>query len=830
MHLTAHTISVRNDIESPQPRAKRSRLGGSKGFALTAAFLLAGATASVYAEPDSPQRDARATAEGESEDYFREVAMEDLNASSRTSMYVRSLLSGPAGQCGLREDDQILALNGHRIYSRWEYDFFRNQRDRGSDFRLDLIINRRGHLLSLTAGPAMPVRKIGFDEGEQLTYFDYYLRNLGVEVPPEVAASLRRIPVRANYAIEDWLKKEPDGIHSLEWLQEFVELRLLLANQEWDQVESPQHEIPVPYFQKLTDFYLSVAERNRDGEQIPDPKAHNVSLDYYVFHYPFPRFAPPLGELAFSDKFFLNLVKQRHADTTRTEPIDQFTGNDIDTQSLASEHIWFAQRVLVRPEQHSADLFRYRGQNDDGVLSDGVRPHHIEELRRLIALQDENETLYSFALAPLYALDGNSKELVSLAERTRSLSPYMAFRSVGWAREVWQRRHGTTRQKDLEILLSYLREHPFQVTPKKSEFYDFVMPRSRFLMNNPQNFVGEPTQSGMIYHPVTFSHTFGRPNTIHEEADLLNAAIDSPNFADHRAELLQRVERLAIPTASADDLSRLSRLGRDGLGRGLILDSFIEIAYSDFLSNQADPAFRDAMVDQLMRQVMWPRTDQYDRGYAYVYQLTSSLDDDDPEANRDKLLEAYADHGDVASTCLIAAELDKYGFADEATEMRGKVDRFVYAVLSRTRSLRGQMAHSFVDIAQLCGHDETLKMHRGINVMVRYYLDLPDIPHEIPAYLMAARYEIGRGKLERATRFLLESFTAAPTVRSQPLYLFEGQVSKSDGAYRAWLLRRLVKHEAFNDELRQKLAASPIPKAHPDVAEELGITADERRE
>ena len=116
----------------------------------------------------------------------------------------------------------------------------------------------------------------------------------------------------------------------------------------------------------------------------------------------------------------------------------------------------------------------------------------------MIASHDADETLYSFALSALYGLDGNIEGIVSLVKRVRTISPFMAYRCVGVARFAWAHKHKDSKDGQLNVLLAYVKENPIQVTPKQSVFYDFVLPRSRYLIQNRENFVGAPTQSTLI--------------------------------------------------------------------------------------------------------------------------------------------------------------------------------------------------------------------------------------------------------------------------------------------------------------------------------------------
>lgn len=757
-------------------------------------------------------------------EFFKPVTIEELSPASRSAMIVQRVIhQGPGYQCGLRNGDRVLAINGRRIYSRWEFDYYRNQFNRDHDLQMDLIINRRGHILPLSVRPLMPLRKLGFYEGDDNRNLDEVLERIGVTIPVGAAASLRRIPVRALYALDDWLNTPTEGPRNHKWLGEFVALRMHLANQDWDKAKASEHEIPIAYFQKLTDFYLSVAARNREDHATPDPTVHNVSLAYYVFHYPFPRFAPPLGSFDASDSRFREWVKLLQADTTRLDPPPGTDDDDEIFQSRSGIHDYLerVKMAIVQPTQMSRWPYRYGG----GPLDDNMRSQFIRQLEGMIASHDRDESLYSFALAELYGLDANSRGLISLIKRLRTISPYIAYRTASAAQWAWQFRHGTTKNDELTVLQAYLNEHPIQITAQPSAFYDFIIPRSRHLLTNPDNFVGEPTQSGLIYHPISFASAFGHVDTLDEEAQALDTAIDSPSFAKHRTELLKRLEHLAIPYATPEDLRRLARLGRDDRGRGEILDTFINIVYADFMSNKADTALTNSIADDVMRQVMWPQADQYDRGYAYVHKLISELDDDDLESCRDQLVAAYADHGDVAATCLIAAALDKYGFPELAAEYRGKVDRFAYAVLSRTKPYHDQMAHFNVDVASLCAEGESLDTRRSLYVGVRRYLDYADIPHEAPAYLLAARYELERGKLAKAAKFLSDSFSSAPRENCRPLYLYDGQVTESHDQFRVWLVRKLAAHKDLDESVRQQLADSPLPAKLPDVADELGLSA-----
>ncbi|REK18622.1 MAG: hypothetical protein DWQ42_19590 [Planctomycetota bacterium] len=774
--------------------------------------------------------------------YFKAVTLDDLDLNSRSAMLVESMIAGPGLQCGMRQGDRVLAINGQRIYSRWEFDFHRNQLDRANDLQMTLIVNRNGHLLPLTIKPLMPGRRLGFYEGEQQLYLDQYVAGLGLGLPDGVAASLRRIPVRATYALMDWIEETEGQQRDLGWLQQFIQLRLALANQQWDKAQAPSQEIPVPYFRTLTDFYLSVAKRHAGGEQIPDPAAHNVSLAYYCAHYPFPKFAPPLGELTSTDAYLLAWIKHRHADPASQQQPTLPDGNndfhrprsplDFYLREVKLALLWpteFGNRPLM---QNFRD--RNNGNTRNVFNNDQFRQETLQQIQSKADQGDEDEAFYSYATVALYALGGDAESIIAAVRSLRALSPYMAYRAAARAQRVWMMKHGDSRNEELAKLLTYLEENPLQVTPRPSVFYRYVIPRSRYLQRHPDAFVGNPTQSNLIYNPIYFSYALGRKDTIAEEATALDAAIAADDIATSRTELLERLERLAIPFAVPADMRRLADLGRDGMARGQVLDTFNRIVYGSFLSNQVDYPLAKAIAEQILERALWTTPQQTGVGDAYVRDLIASLGDENPEVVRESLLAAHADHGDLVATCRIAATLQRFGFTEEAAAMRDKVDRFVYALLSRTQPNPEQrlsfnvasLAHHNVNLAALCGWDDQLASHRDLYHALREYFTHPNLEHEVPAYLLVARHELARGKLKRAIAFLSDSFSAQPGKACRSLYVTSEGVTDSDDGFREYLVRGIVRHEAFTDDLRAVLIKSNIVTAMPELAAELGLSRE----
>jgi len=229
-----------------------------------------------------------------------------------STMIAKSVPSGFAPLSLIQEGDSILAVDGFRIYSPAEFFYLVDRGSTPGRNDLPLIVSRAGEVHEIHVQDLFPSRETYLQLSGEGPWFDQLLDRFGVDYDENLVWSLRKLNRRACFALDDWLK-DPVHTQSLEWLAEFVTLYTQLVNQNWDQAKPPVNEIPIPYFEHLTRLYLSIAQRNAVEEKEPDARAHDVSLDAFVFNYPFPRFVPAeFGQVKMTDGEFQRLLETIH--------------------------------------------------------------------------------------------------------------------------------------------------------------------------------------------------------------------------------------------------------------------------------------------------------------------------------------------------------------------------------------------------------------------------------------------------------------------------------------------------------------------------------------
>ena len=99
------------------------------------------------------------------------------------------------------------------------------------------------------------------------------------------------------FAIEQVLKTSNQ---KPQWLDGFWQQFIHVSEQNFAQVKKQQ--IPQPFLQKLSDFYVAIAKHNFKG-LAPNWQNHNYDLDFYILFYPFPSWKlPDIGKMELSDK------------------------------------------------------------------------------------------------------------------------------------------------------------------------------------------------------------------------------------------------------------------------------------------------------------------------------------------------------------------------------------------------------------------------------------------------------------------------------------------------------------------------------------------------
>ena len=454
------------------------------------------------------------------EPYFQEISTEDLRGGLLTAEAVRKVdASGPADNAGLRPGDRIIAVDGLRIFGPYEYHYVRYQGCQVGRHTLRLTIVRDGKLQEIAFQDLELTRKIGFFDPREFLHFDDLLSSLNIAFDESVAWSLRRINLRACLALKNWLDTTPTESIDLQWLKEFVSLFSTISNQKWSEAKPVEQPIPIPYFQSLTDFYLSLAERNAEGEQVPDPSAHDVSFEFYVFNYPLPRFvSPELGNPKITDKGLVKWLQRCVNNPALLGRVDcpvRFSEPDYLKDDPLATYVRRVQWSLAMPIDHRGWPVGYRGE-EYSVRSAAGRAKLITDLEDLREKHPETDHLLAYCSLGSHILEVNIEEVLAIIKDLRAESPYLAFRAIQLAQWISGKRRqysGTLFDEFWDRLEEYLDANPFQLTPKNSLFVDYVQEKTPESAP-PFFWIRFQPDDSSIDHPLRLAHVFRKEEKI----------------------------------------------------------------------------------------------------------------------------------------------------------------------------------------------------------------------------------------------------------------------------------------------------------------------------
>ena len=235
---------------------------------------------------------------------------------------------------GLQPKDIILAVDGMRIYGSRDFELARFRNALATS--MTLLVNRDGDLQWVKLHDLQPGRnlEVSFDTDAEQDRILEAMESLGMALTDEnVRASLRQLPAEAAMELDQWAKSQPNG--DTAWLQEFVNLFVSVQGRHYADAAKPAHEPPIPYFQRLEKFYLTLADENKAQEVAPDLKGSGETPEFYVLALPVPDYQPPLGEMKFSDRRFQALLERKYALFGRSDPelvaaADRYATNGTD--------------------------------------------------------------------------------------------------------------------------------------------------------------------------------------------------------------------------------------------------------------------------------------------------------------------------------------------------------------------------------------------------------------------------------------------------------------------------------------------------------------------
>jgi hypothetical protein len=340
----------------------------------------------------------------------------------------------PADASGLRGGDIILGMDGMRTYGKreWELARFRNP----LSSTMTLLINREGDLQWIKLHDLDPGRMIGVEwnnDQEQERFIDE-IESLGLPVPEDrVLPALRLLPAAAAPALDLWAHSgTASNPADTAWLQEFIKLYLAVQSRHYSEAAPPAHQPPIPYFQRLEKFYLSLAAANLFKETPPDVARTGETPEFYTLALPIPFYKPSLGDVHFSDLRF-NALLARAYGTPRSAHADDTVQENAEIKIAAAKYASGTGDGLERYlDAIKAGLLNARGYGALAYDSDLVQQplsRYLLITRMQGALQNESDGDWPLVACAMIALDtqkGDDAAAFDLIQRLAKHSPALA--------------------------------------------------------------------------------------------------------------------------------------------------------------------------------------------------------------------------------------------------------------------------------------------------------------------------------------------------------------------------------------------------------------------
>jgi hypothetical protein len=386
--------------------------------------------------PDMPAPDLWDIATGEHIPAAEVLKTKDFGARVKDFDY-----NTPASRNFL-QGDIILAVNNFRVYGGHEYTLARNRDPFSSS--LSYLVNRNGDLLWVKLHNLQPGHRIGLrtDWRVDCDRFPAAIESLGLPAPDEkTLPALQLLPARAAAELYLWDISSPSAAAAnTAWLKDFIDLYLAVEGRHYSDAHAPNHQPPIPYFQRLEKFYLALAAANQPKETLPDASKTGESPEFYVLAMPIPICEPPLGELHFTDLRFNSLLSRAYATSE--------SGSDAEVVAAAAQYankqadgieryLNYTKAALLNPVRFNDLLYANRSVADSfsrklliqaisGLMSDQGQPDWPLNAAAMIALKFRNGD-FQDAAGLLDALGKRSPWLaLSVAQNARhhvSLAP-----------------------------------------------------------------------------------------------------------------------------------------------------------------------------------------------------------------------------------------------------------------------------------------------------------------------------------------------------------------------------------------------------------------------
>jgi hypothetical protein len=324
---------------------------------------------------------------------------------------------------GLQQGDIILAVDGLRIFGSREFELARFRNPLSTS--MTLLVNRKGDLQWVKFHDLQPGRSldVSFDTDAEQDRILSAFESLGLPLADDtVRDALRQLPAQSAMELNQWGKKNQSADTS--WVQDFIDLFMAVQGRHFANATKPAHEPPIPYFQKLEQFYLTLADQNQPKEVPPDLTKSGVLPEFYVLALPVPNYQPPLGAVKSSDRRFQSLLLRKYAlfgrsDQELVTAAQKYATSGSDGLDLYIDQV---RASLIDPDNQQMLPF-------ESSLRQGGAGRTLLQQALAERLKDTNSIDWPVDAYAMIALDwanGNADQIAPLVDDLNKRSPYLA--------------------------------------------------------------------------------------------------------------------------------------------------------------------------------------------------------------------------------------------------------------------------------------------------------------------------------------------------------------------------------------------------------------------
>ncbi|MBN2713591.1 MAG: hypothetical protein JXR97_14315 [Planctomycetes bacterium] len=752
---------------------------------------------------------------GDEADYFETTTLAELKANDASwgplVSEVEREPAGAAAKAGLLVGDIVLALDGYRVFDAAAFDMirfiFRNEAE-----DMTLVVRRGKDIYEVKLLGLDPVRdgKLKVRTRTMNTLFDK-LKELGIAYDESVAGHLKKFPGQAVEKLDLWLKADPANRNNTAWLKQFVDNYAHCVNLEWDKINIPEQNLPVPIFNRLTKLYLSLADLYRGNPKAePMPKSHGVLIAFFMQYYPYPhRVTPEFGVVKATDEKFLGFLKSMRDGSDDDEDKRHSYANSInDGGSAANIYLGQVKKAILHPDNHGG--WPYRSSQ---IWTKESREPVVQDLESRLKSEPENASLIAFALIGPMIHDNNQTRLLELEKMIREKSPYLAYRARQIIRlgtnflnrvQLWEKCRVEFDKHDLyggdaSILPEWIADRTTTIDMDDIDEKELLTLKER--------------------NPLGFYEAFSRVDSVESTATDIDFAIESGSFRDDRAKYIRLgASIMKLAARSNGDYDRLVKLTEKQWQTGVLLDYTNEMLYWRFACNTG---------------AWWMRRPGYtyyttgeNSSYQPIKDAMAAINWQDRDAAFAEVKRIYEEKGRLASTLLLADILDSKGFTQEAGFYRAKVVRYFDLVSKHyyksehyDKPNSNAIWSCWHALAHLSSSPATSRL--AIEYGLRHVAGKEKRGEKAwdSAYLYMAQAHLQLGEVEPAADCLIASVNG--TVDNQLAYFYDGGIHDSTRDYQAWLLRSIVKSDKFSDGIKEKLLDAELGNILVDEYAEL---------